>query len=167
MKTEFIKDLENGTFQAIREFSADVNLVWRAFTEPELLDQWWAPKPWKCETKSMDFKVGGKWLYDMVGPAGERHGAIQIFSEIKPAEFFSGKDAFTDNGGNINEDMPVATWENTFIPTEKGTLVKTFAQYPNPEALQEVLKMGMEQGLGMAQDNLEELLSQIATQKAV
>ena len=158
MKTQFIKDTEKGTFQAIREFEAEISMVWRAWTEAELLDQWWAPKPWKCETKSQNFKPGGKWIYEMVGPNGERHGALQIYNEIRVKEFFSGKDAFADSEGNINEELPVATWSNTFIPTEKGTMVKTFAQYPNAEALQTVLKMGMEEGLAMAQNGLDELL---------
>lgn len=161
MKTEFIKDLENNTFQAIREFDADLSLVWRAWTEAELLDQWWAPKPWRCETKSMNFKPGGKWIYEMVGPNGERHGGVQIYNEIKIEDFFSGKDAFADSEGKINDDLPVATWKNTFIKTENGTLVKTFAQYPDQESLKTVLEMGMEQGLEMAQNGLDELLAKV------
>ncbi|NJL76808.1 MAG: hypothetical protein HC892_19110 [Saprospiraceae bacterium] len=82
MNTKIHIDFENFTFQAKREFDAPVSLVWRAYTEKALLDQWWAPKPWKTETKNIDFRPNGKWVYDMVGPDGERHGAIQIFKEI-------------------------------------------------------------------------------------
>ncbi len=161
MSTEVIKDLTNGILQVSREFEAGLPLVWRAWTEPELLDQWWAPKPWRCETISMDFRPGGKWIYAMVGPEGERHAGVQIYSEIQREAWFKGKDAFGDEQGNINEDLPVAVWENTFTSTPKGTLVKTTAKYPNPEALQTVLDMGMEEGLKMAQNNLDELLKQL------
>lgn len=161
MKTEIISDKEKATFQAKREFNANVSLVWRAFTETELLDQWWAPKPWKCETKSMEFKPEGKWEYEMVGPNGERHGAIQVFEEIVFEKFFSGIDAFTDEIGQINKSMPVANWKNTFTPTENGTLVITEAKYPNTESLESVLKMGMAEGLSMAQDNLDEVLKSL------
>lgn len=106
----------------------------------------------------MDFKPGGTWIYEMVGPKGERHVGIQIYDEIKPQEHFSGKDAFLDKEGKVNEELPVATWKNTFIETEKGTTVISFAQYPNTESLEAVLKMGMSEGLSMAQDNLEALL---------
>ncbi len=164
MKTEIKIDKPKATFQAKREFSASVSLVWRAFTEPELLDQWWAPKPWKCETKSMDFKPKGKWEYDMVGPNGERHSAIQVFEEIVFEKFFSGIDAFTDELGQINESMPVAKWKNTFTPTENGTLVITEAKYPNTESLEFVLKMGMAEGLSMAHDNLDEVLQSLSYQ---
>lgn len=161
MNTEIKTDFDKFTFQAKREFNAPVSLVWRAYTEKELLDQWWAPKPWKTETKSMDFKPEGKWIYDMVGPEGERHGAIQIFKEIVFEKYFSGIDAFIDEQGNINETMPVATWKNTFQQTDNGTLVIVDATYPNREALEVVIKMGMDKGVSMAHDNLCELLNKI------
>lgn len=165
MKTEITTDLKLATFQAKREFNADLALVWRAWTEPELLDQWWAPAPWKNETKLMDFREGGKWIYEMVGPEGQRHGALQIYETIVVREFFSGKDAFADENGNINEKLPVCTWKNTFIKTEKGTLVISFAQYPNTEALETVIKMGMSEGLTMAHNQLEEVLAKIEVSK--
>ncbi|GAB4341006.1 MAG: SRPBCC family protein [Flammeovirgaceae bacterium] len=161
MTTEIKTNLENFTFQAKREFDAPLSLVWRAYTEKELLDQWWAPKPWKCETKSMEFRPEGKWIYDMVGPNGERHAAIQIFKEIVFEKYFSGIDAFLDEQGNINEAMPVATWNNTFLPTAKGTMVIVEAVYPSREALEFVIKMGMDQGVTLAHDNLSELLNKI------
>jgi uncharacterized protein YndB with AHSA1/START domain len=159
MKTEIITDIKKATFQAKREFHAPLSLVWRAFTEPGLLDQWWAPKPWKCETKRLDFKPNGKWIYDMVGPNGERHGGLQIFDEIVFEKYYTGTDGFTDKEGNINEAMPVGNWKNTFIPTGNGTLVIMDARYPDNGSLEAVLKMGMAEGLSMAQDNLDEVLS--------
>lgn len=161
MNTQINTDFENFTFQAKREFDAPVSLVWRAYTEKELLDQWWAPKPWKAETKTMDFYPEGKWVYEMVGPDGERHGAIQVFKEIVFEKYFSGIDAFTDDQGNINESMPVATWKNSFLPTDNGTLVIVDAIYPNKEALEFVIKMGMDKGVSMAHDNLTELINKI------
>jgi uncharacterized protein YndB with AHSA1/START domain len=159
MKTEITTDLKLATFQAKRVFNAEPALVWRAWTEAELLDQWWAPAPWKCETRIMDFREGGKWLYDMVGPEGERHGGIQIYEKINPVDYFSGTDAFADETGTINQDLPVATWKNTFVPTDKGTMVICFAQYPDAESLETVIKMGMSEGLTMAHDQLENVLA--------
>lgn len=70
---DFTVDKENKTIHVARRFDAEVPLVWQAWTTPELLDQWWGPEPWRAETKSMDFRVGGHWLYAMVGPEGEKH----------------------------------------------------------------------------------------------
>jgi uncharacterized protein YndB with AHSA1/START domain len=161
MKTEIKTDLKKATFEARREFNADISLVWRAFTEPELRDQWWAPAPWKCETKMMDFREGGKWLYDMVGPEGERHGGVELYHKIKLEDYYTGKDAFTNEKGEISENMPVSTLKNTFIPTENGTLVICFAQYPDTESLETVIKMGMSEGLTLAQDQLDEVLRKL------
>jgi uncharacterized protein YndB with AHSA1/START domain len=55
-----------------REFDANSDLVWKAWTTAELLDQWWAPKPYRAETKSLDFREGGVWLYAMVSPENEK-----------------------------------------------------------------------------------------------
>jgi uncharacterized protein YndB with AHSA1/START domain len=161
MKTEIITNLKLATFEAKREFAADISLVWRAWTEAELLDQWWAPAPWRCETKQMDFREGGKWIYDMVGPEGERHGAVQFYDTIVIEEYFSGTDAFADEQGNINVNLPVAKLKNSFKKTERGTLVTCRAQYPDQEALETVIKMGMSEGMTMAQNQLEELLNKI------
>jgi uncharacterized protein YndB with AHSA1/START domain len=164
MKTEITTDLKQAIFQAKREFNADISLVWRAWTESDLLDQWWAPAPWKCETTLMDFREGGKWIYEMVSPEGERHGGIQLFETIRKEDFFSGKDAFTDKQGNINESLPVCEWKNTFVKTERGTLVISRAQYPNAEALETVIKMGISEGLTMAHDQLDSVLNKLESQ---
>ena len=70
---DFTVNKENNSVQVTREFNADLPLVWEAWTNPEILDQWWAPKPYQTKTKSMDFRVGGVWLYAMVSPENETH----------------------------------------------------------------------------------------------
>lgn len=70
---DFTVNKENNTIHIRREFDAGPELVWQAWTTAELLDQWWGPEPWKAETRTMDFREGGTWLYAMVGPEGERH----------------------------------------------------------------------------------------------
>src|SRR5690554_8061370 len=69
---DFTIDRKNNRIQVTREFNAGRQLVWDAWTQAEMLDQWWAPKPYLAETKSLDLRVGGTWLYAMVGPEGSR-----------------------------------------------------------------------------------------------
>src|SRR5688572_30302232 len=111
---DFSVNKENKTITVKREFAAELPVVWDAYTKSEILDQWWAPKPWKSETKSMDFREGGRWLYAMVGPNGEKHWAIVQYSNIQPQKKFIALDAFTDENGNINTSFPQAKWEITF-----------------------------------------------------
>ena len=70
---DFSVNKENNTINVKRVFAAALPLVWDAYTNSEILDQWWAPKPWKARTKTMDFREGGHWLYAM-GSAFFRSG---------------------------------------------------------------------------------------------
>lgn len=112
---DFIVDKENNKIKVKREFAAPVDKVWAAWTQSELLDQWWAPKPWKTETKSMDFREGGRWLYSMVGPGGERHWCLADYEKITPRQSFSALDAFCDEEGNINKDFPQARGQTASV----------------------------------------------------
>jgi uncharacterized protein YndB with AHSA1/START domain len=60
---DFTVNKESKTIVVNREFAAPLSLVWDAWTKAELLDKWWAPKPYRTETKSLDFREGGMWLY--------------------------------------------------------------------------------------------------------
>lgn len=82
-----------------RIFMAPRPLLWKTWTRPELLDQWWAPKPWQAQTKSMDFREGGFWLYCMNGPEGEQHWARADYETITTEKFFAARDSFCDSEG--------------------------------------------------------------------
>ena len=85
---DFTVDKATKTVVVTREFAADLPLVWDAFTKQEILDQWWAPKPWSSKTKYMDFKVGGRRFYAMVSPEGHEHWSIQEYTSISPKTNF-------------------------------------------------------------------------------
>ena len=158
---DFTVNKENNTIHVKREFAADVTLVWDAYTKPEILDQWWAPKPWKAKTKRMDFREGGQWLYAMVGPNGEEHWSIANYISIQPQKNFTGLDGFTDPEGNLNTDMPQSEWNVTFTGKEDRTLVEIAISYGDLAQLEATIKMGFKEGLGMAMENLDALLPQL------
>ena len=106
-----------------REFAAELSLVWDAFTKQEILDQWWAPKPWQSRTKSMDFKEGGRRFYAMVSPEGQEHWSIQDYTDISPKTNFKYVDSFADQNENINTSFPSAKWSLNFIETNELTKV--------------------------------------------
>jgi len=88
---EFIVNKETKTVSITAEFHATRDMVWDAYTKPELLDQWWAPKPMTSRTKVMDFRVGGRRFYAMVSPEGDERWAIQKYTSItrKPTSRYS------------------------------------------------------------------------------
>ena len=158
-ETIYQKDLANKKIKVIREFDAPVDMVWKAWTEKELLDQWWAPKPWKAITTSMDFREGGKWFYYMQGPENERHYCRLDYETIKPGKLFTGQDAFCDEQGNINTEFPRMQWRSGFSPAGNGTKVEVEISFDSVEDLEKIIEMGFKEGFAAAHNNLDELLA--------
>lgn len=155
---DFSVDKENKTITIKREFAAELPIVWQAYTKSEILDKWWAPKPWKAKTKTMDFREGGYWHYAMVGPAGEEHWALANYKNIEPQKKFTGLDAFADKDGNVNKDLPQSKWEVTFTDKGEITLVEFRISFNDLAQLEETIKMGFKEGMTMAMEGLDELL---------
>lgn len=157
-KTKVIKDLKGKSIIVSRKFDAPLANVWRAFTNGKLLDQWWGPAPWRCETKSMNFTVGGQWLYKMVGPEDEKHWACMNYNSIDDQKNIEIEDAFCDENGSINHDLPVAAGQMSFTENDKGTLVEFKMKYSTEEDVNKLIDMGFEQGIKICYDQLDELL---------
>lgn len=160
----FTADREKFTVKVERSFEAPLELVWSAWTEAELLDQWWGPQPWRAETKSMDFSEGGRWLYAMVGPQGERHWAVKDFLKIDPRKSFTYRSLFCDENGTVNESTTGSTWVNTFTESGGVTLVVNDIQCDSLAHLEAQIKMGFKEGYTMGLDQLEGLLARLVKQ---
>jgi uncharacterized protein YndB with AHSA1/START domain len=146
-----------------RIFNAPRPLVWQTWTKPELLDQWWAPKPWKAQTKSMDFREGGSWLYSMNGPDGEQHWAKADYMAIRPDKFFSVDDYFTDSEGVKNQEMPGMHWEVNFYETRNISRVDITISFTSEAELDKIVEMGFKEGFAAAHDNLDALLQELTS----
>jgi uncharacterized protein YndB with AHSA1/START domain len=158
-KTMLTKDVAKKTINVIREFDASKDKVWDAWTKSELLEQWWAPKPWKAVTKTMNFKEGGFWFYCMAGPNGEKHYSRVDYLTIKPTDLFISEDSFCDEQGNISSDMPHMHWTNKFQSIPSGTRVEVELVFKKEEDMKKLIEMGFEGGFSMALENLDELLA--------
>lgn len=156
---DFVIDKENRKVRVTKEFAAPLAKVWVAWTQSELLDQWWTPKPWKTKTKSMDFKKGGAWLYVMVGPEGEEHWCRADFKSVLPLKNFSALNAFCDANGNLTTEMPTSVWICKFSEASNKTTVIIEAEYETLADLEKYIEMGFKEGFTMALGNLDELLA--------
>lgn len=155
---DFSVDQENATIHVSREFAAPLPKVWAAWTESGLLDQWWAPKPWRAQTKTLDFREGGHWLYAMIGPDGETHWSRADFHAITPLESFTSSDAFCDEQGNVNPAFPRSHWTNAFRQTANATRVTIRIRYETLDQLQKIIEMGFKEGFTAGLENLDDLL---------
>ncbi|MGQ2983020.1 SRPBCC family protein [Flavobacterium sp.] len=158
---DFTVNKETNTVHVTKDFNAGSALVWDVFTKSELLDQWWAPQPWKSETKSMDFTEGGRRLYAMVGPEGERHWAIADFTSITPKTNFKYLDAFTDADGNLNDEMPRSDWNLDFIDKGETSTVDIQIRHKDLADLEMIIQLGFKEGFSMTMKSLDELLEKL------
>lgn len=155
----FSIDKDNRKIHVEKEFSAPFEKVWNAFAKEDVISQWFAPKPWKVESKEFDFSEGGRWLFAMVGPEGEKHWSVVKFISIAPMKKYVAKDGFSDEEGNINEDFPQSTWFAEFVDQGDSTLYKLDLVFDSEEDLDANLKMGFQEGFTLCLEQLEELLA--------
>lgn len=159
-KTLVVKDLNEKSILVSRTFNAPLEKVWRTFTESKLLEQWWAPQPWKAETKKMNFSVGGYWLYAMVSPENVKHWGRMDYTTITPHLSIEIKDSFCDKDGTVNPSLPVAAGTIVFTTTASGTLVDFKMFYSNEKEVQTMIEMGFEQGITACMEQLETILQE-------
>ena len=160
---DFTVDKTTKTVTFAREFDACLSLVWDAYTKPELLDQWWAPKPWTSKTKYMNFEVGGRRFYAMVSPEGQEHWSIQKYTSISPKTAFKLLNAFADK--DENPELPGSEWDLTFSEQNGKTTVRISIYNESLVRLEKMLEMGFKAGTAMTMQNLEELLATLSQQK--
>ncbi|MGF7230456.1 SRPBCC family protein [Arachidicoccus sp.] len=153
---DFIVDKPSKTVFVNREFAAELSLVWDAFTKQEILDQWWAPKPWASKTKFMNFEVGGRRFYAMVSPEGEQHWSCQRFTSITPKTNFKYLNAFSDKDENLS--LPGSEWDLNFSEQNGITKVSITIYNESLERMEQQIEMGFQGGFTMTLDFLESLL---------
>jgi len=153
---DFKVDKAAKTVHITREFDADLDLVWDAFTKAEILDQWTAPAPFMAKTKSMNFEVGGKRVYAMVSPEGHERWAIQTYTSINPKTNFKMFSAFAD--ADENPQLPGSDWDYTFSEQNGITKVNISIYNESLERMEKLIEMGFKEGFTMSMLNLENVL---------
>lgn len=156
----YTPDKENNTLTIQRGFSADRARLWDYYTKQELLEQWFAPQPMTTGTKSMDFREGGHWHYKMVDADGTEYWGITQYKKIHPKDELSFSDAFCDEAGTINTAVPGADWTITFTEKENKTVVQSVLTFKSLADLEQVLEMGMEDGMKATYATLDKLVSE-------
>jgi uncharacterized protein YndB with AHSA1/START domain len=159
LQFDFLANKDNNTLTIRREFAAGRQLVWDCYTKAELLNQWFAPKPFTTKTKTMNFTNGGHWHYAMIDPAnGNEYWGWTEYTNIQPIETYQTRDAFSNEAGDINTELPRASWHVTFSDLGEHTLVETIVTYASLTDLETVINMGMEEGMTSTLVCLDELL---------
>jgi len=163
MSMEFTVNKETKTVEITVEFDASRDLVWDAYTKAELLDKWWAPKPFSSRTTVMDFREGGKRFYAMVSPDGAERWVLQQYKSITPKSHFSLFNAFSDENENL--ELPGSDWDLNFTETGGKTTVNASIYNESLERLERMIEMGVLKGMEAQFENLTELFGELKQKK--
>lgn len=139
-----------------RTFDLPRAVLWRCWTEPELLMQWFCPVPWRVTEARMDLRPGGEFFTLMEGPNGERFGEPGVFLAVEPGRRLMFTDAFRP--GWLPSSRAFMVGDVLFEDDGPGrTRYLARALHWSAEAKQEHEAMGFHEGWGKAADQLEAL----------
>jgi uncharacterized protein YndB with AHSA1/START domain len=135
-----------------REFNAPPHLVWRAYTEPELIARWWHANRGEIRSTDVDLRVGGRWRWVMVTPDGYKVAFNGEYREIVPFERLVYTEIFE---GVPTDPADAAVNTMTFTEVDGRTHMVSVTELPSREARDAILETGMEAGMQDAYDLLE------------
>lgn len=143
-----------------RQFNAPIQKVWRAWTEPALLEKWIVMKDWKAVTRTMDFTVGGVWLYAMISPEGQQHWVYNQFTAIESGTAMSTTVMFCDSEGNPMVDGPKSYRETKFSSIDGNiTRVDMVVTFDEESILKMFVGGGFKEGIAATFNILDDVLT--------
>ncbi|MFN8016049.1 MAG: SRPBCC domain-containing protein [Acidimicrobiia bacterium] len=166
-ETKFTVLDDKTTLVVERVFPASRERVWKAWTTPEVFVQWWGPKGWVTQVKKMDFKEGGQLHYGMkcedpeqTDWYGKTSWGLSTYNEINPQDSFKYIDEFCDENAVVAPNMPAMDISMEFVKQDGSTKVISTSIFSSPAELEQVIEMGMQEGLTQTWDRLEEILTE-------
>jgi uncharacterized protein YndB with AHSA1/START domain len=156
---EIRKDPEALTMTVVAQFASPVARVWAAYADPRQLERFWGPPEWPATFVRHDFVVGGRSEYYMTGPNGEQSRGFFEFLAIDEPHAFEVLDGFLGADGTPAQGMPTMRMRFAFEPSDGGTRMVTVTTFPSLDALQQLLDMGMEEGMRAAMGQIDRVLA--------
>jgi uncharacterized protein YndB with AHSA1/START domain len=158
--TDIHKDPTALTMTVASEWDAPIARVWQLWADPRKLERWWGPPTYPATVVEHDLRPGGKVSYFMTSPEGEQyHGWWKVVAVDEP-NHLELEDGFADPEGKPNESMPTTLSTVTFAALPGGaTSMRIETRFPSPEAMVQMIEMGMEEGLAAAMGQIEAILA--------
>ena len=157
------KDPERHTMTLEAEFEASPERVWQLWADPRQLERWWGPPTYPATVTSHDLRSGGRVEYHMTGPEGDQpRGYWEVVEADAPNRIVI-RDGFADADGRPNTDMPMNDMRVTIHDLGNGrTRMSIESVFPDTAAMEQLLAMGMEQGLIAAVGQIDAILAEHA-----
>jgi uncharacterized protein YndB with AHSA1/START domain len=156
--TSVEKDAESLTMTITAQFDAPVTRVWQVWEDPRQLERWWGPPTYPATVVGHDLTPGGSVTYFMTGPEGDKHHGWWRVSAVDAPRYLEFVDGFADADGNPNPNLPVTTTRVNLHAEPAGTRMQITTIFPTAQAMQELMAMGMDEGMAAAMGQLDGLL---------
>ena len=157
------KDTDKLTMTVDTEFDASAERVWQLWADPRQLERWWGPPTYPATFTKHDLAPGSRIQYHMTGPEGDQPKGYWDILEVDPPHRLVVRDGFANDDGTPNDDFPTGEMRVTIQETGGGrTRMSIESLHPSPEAMEQVLAMGMEQGLTEAVGQIDAILAEVA-----
>jgi uncharacterized protein YndB with AHSA1/START domain len=144
----------------IGEYPVPVERLWGAYADPRQLERFWGPETWPATFTRHDMKVGGRSEYYMTGPDGARARGWWRYLAVEPGRRFEVEDGFSREDGSPDDTMPTMRMEFTFESTATGSRFTSVTHFTSLESMEQLVKMGMIEGLKSALGQLDDVLAE-------
>ena len=154
------------TITVIGEYPVPVERLWEAYADPRQLERFWGPETWPATFTRHDMAVGGRSEYYMTGPDGATSRGWWRFLAVEENRRIEVEDGFSHEDGRPNEDMPSMRLVFTFEPTASGSRFTSVTYFGSLETMQQVVEMGVIEGVKSALGQLDAVLAGSASRAA-
>jgi len=154
------RDVEALTLTFVAEFKAGVERVWQVWEDPRQLERWWGPPTWPATFEQHDFVVGGWSRYHMTGPDGEKSRGWWTMTAIEAPHHLAFDDGFADENGEPVDTVAPTHAVVTIEPHGTGSRMTTVSRFTSADQLEQMVSMGMEEGMRLAMGQIDVLLAE-------
>lgn len=159
--THVDKDPQARTMTMTATFDAPVEKVWRLWADPRLLEKWWGPPTWPATFVDHDLSPGGHVSYYMTGPDGDKAAGWWQVREVDPPRRLVFQDGFADDSGRPDPALPTTEVTVTLEATAEGTTMSMQSRFATREDMEQLIAMGMEEGLVGAMGQIDAILAEV------
>lgn len=162
--TAVTKDPKALTMTMTAEFAASAQRVWQLWADPRQLERWWGPPTYPATFTKHDLTPGSRIEYHMTGPEGDQPRGYWDVLETDPPRSLVVRDGFANDDGSPNEALPAGEMRVAIEEIGDGrTRMSIESHFPSTEAMEQVLAMGMEEGMKQAIGQIDAILAEDVT----
>ena len=155
------KDAQALTMTVEAEFDASPERVWQLWADPRQLERWWGPPTYPATFTKHDLTAGSRVEYHMTGPEGDQPKGYWDIVEVSPPNGLEFTDGFANADGSPNTELPQNSARVRIEEVAAGkTRMSIETEFPSTEAMEQILAMGMEQGLTEAIGQIDAILAE-------